>query len=194
MTETRSGFAFRSGNVALRVFEPGDAPALLAYLNSPSLAGRRYLPDGFPDCAPLSMRQVEAVIEQWQKENESWTLAVTDAASGSLVGYARADWEWDPHCPGACVVISPDHQQRGFGSAALSVALTYLFEETPAHVVSGWMSSWNESAIALARRAGFTEAGRRPRAGVHAGAFYSEVAFDLLRMEWTRHKEVRRGA
>jgi RimJ/RimL family protein N-acetyltransferase len=179
---------FRSGSIALRAFELGDAPALCAYLNQPTLAGRRYIPDGFPDLAPMSMRQVEGVIEQWQKETGSWTLAVVDAESGDLLGHIRADWGWDPHCPSACVVIAPGRQRQGIGTAALDLALTFLFDEIPAHVVSGWASSWNELALAFARRNGFQEAGRRPRGGMHAGEFYSEVAFDLLRSEWNVRK------
>ena len=189
-----AGLSFRDRGIALRAFEPADAPSAHAYLNDPALAGRRYLPDGFSDLAPLSVRQIEAVIEQWQKENASWTLVITDAASGALLGHARADWQWDPHCPSAHVVIAPAHQRKGLGSLALGIALRFLFEETPAHIVSGWMSSWNEPAIAFARAQGFTEAGRRPRGGVHEGVFYSEVAFDLLRPEWRARREAEHGA
>jgi RimJ/RimL family protein N-acetyltransferase len=182
-------FSLKRNGIALRAFEPADVHALFAHLNDPALEGRRYLPDGFPDLAPLSARHVEGILEHWQKESESWTLAAVDTSSGALLGHVRADWEWDPHCPSACVVIAPPQQRRGIGSAVLAVALAFLFEETPAHVVSGWMSSWNEPAIAFARRNGFSEAGRRPRGGVHAGAFYSEVAFDLLRAEWLMRNE-----
>jgi RimJ/RimL family protein N-acetyltransferase len=185
---------FRTRKISLRAFEPGDVPSLHAYLNDPAIAGRRYLPDGFSDLAPLSMRQVEGVVEQWQKETESWTLAVLDVASGELVGHARADWEWDPQCPSACVAIAPARQRCGLGSAALALAVAFLFEETPAHVVSAWMASWNEPALAFARATGFSEAGRRPRGGVHGGAFYNEVAFDLLRTEWASKRGSHRAA
>jgi RimJ/RimL family protein N-acetyltransferase len=80
------------------------------------------------------------------------------------------------------------------GSAALAMAVGFLFEETPAHVVSAWMPSWNEPALAFSRAVGFTEAGRRPRGGVHGGAFYSEVAFDLLRAEWASGRGSRHAA
>jgi RimJ/RimL family protein N-acetyltransferase len=189
-----STFSFREHGIALRAFEPADTPALHAYLNDPALIGRRYLPDGFADAAPLSARQVEGIVDHWHKETESWTLAITAVECGELLGHARADWEWDPHCPSACVVVAPAHQRRGIGSAALAIALAFLFRETPAHVVSGWASSWNEPALSFMRRCGFHEAGRRPRGGVHAGALYSDVAFDLLRPEWLARKEGRHVA
>jgi RimJ/RimL family protein N-acetyltransferase len=187
-------FSFSTRDTSLRAFEPADAAELQVYLNHPDLAGRRYLPDGVSDLAPLSMRQVEGVIERWQKEDKSWTLAIVDAASGAVLGHTRADWEWDPHCPWVSVAVAPSHQRRGIGSAALAMALRFLFEETPAHVVSGWMSSWNEPAIAFAAKNGFSKAVRRPRAGVHAGAYYSEVAFDLLRREWMSREVTRHAA
>ncbi len=184
-------FSLKRDGIALRAFEPTDVHALYAYLNDPALEGRRYLPDGFPDLAPLSARHVEGILEHWQKESESWTLAVVDTTSGALLGHVRADWEWDPHCPSACVVIAPAQQRRGIGSAVLAVALAFLFEETPAHVVSGWVASWNEPALAFALHNRFSEAGRQPRGGLHAGSFYSHVALDLLRGEWTAMRERR---
>ena len=189
-----STFSFCDSEIALRAFETVDAPALHAYLNDPALTGRRYVPDGFPDAAPLSVHQAEGVIDHWQKETESWTLAIVAVPSGELLGHARADWEWDPHSPSACVAVTPAHQRRGIGSAALAIALAFLFQETPAHVVSGWASSWNEPALSFMRRCGFHEAGRRPLGGVHAGVFYSDVAFDLLRPEWLALKEGRHVA
>jgi RimJ/RimL family protein N-acetyltransferase len=187
-------FTAERRGVVLRAFEPGDAPALIAYLNDPALEGRRYLPDGFSDLAPLSARHGEGILDHWHKESRSWTLAVTEASSGALLGHARADWEWDPHCPTAGIVVAPSHQRQGFGSAALAIALAFLFEETPAHVVSMWIASWNEPALAFALQNGFSEAGRRPRGGLHAGAFYHDVAFDLLRGEWKTRKEARHAA
>jgi RimJ/RimL family protein N-acetyltransferase len=188
---TDATFAFREGGVTLRAFEPSDVAALHAYLNTPELTGRRYLPDGVPDFAPLSARQVEGVIEQWQKETKSWTLAIVDPASGELVGHVRADWEWDPHCPSAFVVVAPAYQQRGVGAAAFGLAVGFLFRETPAHNVSGWAASWNEPALTFLSRMGFKEQGRRPCGGVHDGHLYSDVAFDLLRPEWLAAEEKR---
>jgi RimJ/RimL family protein N-acetyltransferase len=179
-----SQFQFRSQSILLRAFESVDTPQLQAYLNDPDLVGRRYVPDGFSDLVPLSTRQVEAIVEQWQKETESWTLAIADANTGELVGHVRADWEWDPHCPSVCVVLAPAGRHRGYGSAALGLAVGYLFLETPAHVVSGWVASWNDPALAFAARNRFRQAGRRPCAAMHGGVFTSDVAFDLLRSEW----------
>jgi RimJ/RimL family protein N-acetyltransferase len=177
----------------LRAFESADVAELQSLLNAPELAGRRYLPDEFSDLAPLAQRQVGTLIDQWQKETKAWNLAVVDADSLRLVGHVRADWRWDPHCPSAHVVIAPDAQRRGFGTAALSLALGYLFEETPAHVVSAWVASWNHPGLAFAARCGYARAGQRPRAGMHDGVFFGEVAFDLLRREWQAKEATHRA-
>ena len=49
---------FRSDDISLRPFALDDAHALQTYLNHPELEGRRYIPGGFPEVAPLSLQQV----------------------------------------------------------------------------------------------------------------------------------------
>ncbi|MEW5825423.1 MAG: GNAT family protein [Candidatus Bipolaricaulota bacterium] len=175
---------FESERVALRAFEPEDAAAVASYLNQPDLAGRRYVTGKISNDAPLALVQIHDLFGLWGREEAAWTLAVTDPRTREVLGHVRAEWGWDPHCPSASVVVASDARRRGLGTAALTLAVEYLFLQTPAHVVSGWASSWNHEAISFARHLGFREAGRCPCGGVRDGRLYDEVAFDLLRREW----------
>ncbi len=178
------GFSFQSQNVILRPFEPEDLPALGAYLNHPALAGRRYLPWGGPELAPLSRRQVEAVLHKWSKVEKGLVFAVTRREDGALLGHAECDWGWDPHCPSFSVVIDPEEQRRGYGSQTLGLLLRYLFEHTPAHAVSAWIASWNEPARNFVAHHGFRDEGRMRRIGIRHGAYFDLVVAGLLRPEW----------
>ena len=82
------------------------------------------------------------------------------------------------------VVIGPGHQRRGYGSAALRLILSFLFDQTPAHCVTAWIDSWNEAGLALAGHLGFRRAGQMRRVGLRGGQFYDTVVLDLLRPEW----------
>jgi RimJ/RimL family protein N-acetyltransferase len=177
-------FAFQGNGVALRPFEPEDVPALEVYLNHPDLAGRRYVPWGFPELPPLARGQVEALYRKWAETKKGLKLAVVQRESGELVGHAGCDWSWDPHCPDVTVVIAPTHQRQGYGSEALSLLLHYLFETTVAHSISGWIAEWNTAGVEFATRHGFRECGRLRRAGVRHGVFFDVIVADMLRREW----------
>lgn len=176
----------RLGNerLSLRAFESDDLAALHAYFNDPSLIGRRYMPWGIRDNAPMSRRDVEGILEAWAKVKKAFTLGIELRESGVLAGHAECNWRWDTHCPGVAVAVSPEHQRRRIGSEVVGLLLAYFFENTPAHNVSGWISSWNEPGLAFALALGFTESGRIPRGGIRDGVFYEEVMVDILKPEW----------
>jgi ribosomal-protein-alanine N-acetyltransferase len=187
---------FQNQDVLLRAFETQDVEGLLTYLNHPALAGRRYLPWGFPGELPLSRQQVEKAMEKWRGEERGAHLAITLRVSGELIGHAAMTWGWDPHCPDVALVIAPAHQRQGYGSDTLAILLRYLFENTPAHNVSSWMGDWNEAARAFAQAHSFQECGRWRRDGLRLGAYYDTVQVDLLKAEWLalQKKEVGDGA
>jgi RimJ/RimL family protein N-acetyltransferase len=180
---------FQTEKIELRPFESGDSQALQAYLNHPELSGRRYLPREFPDGIPLSSKQVEALIKQWGEGNNEAHLAIILSENGELIGHADIEWGWDPHSPWISVVIAPPYQHQGYGSQALRQILSYLFESTIAHNVSGWMADWDQAARAFASKHGFQESGRSRREGIRKGKYYDSVLVDILRPEWVAKQE-----
>jgi len=175
---------FETKRLRLRAFEREDAAVLQAYLNEPSMIGRRCIPWGMKDEAPLSRTQVEEIIESWGKEKKSTTLAIVLREEGDLVGHAGWFWGWDTHCPAAWVAVAPSHQRTGIGSEVLGSLLEHLFLDTPAHNVSNWVSSWDEASLAFAASQGFKESGRVPRGGLRDGVYYDGVMIDILKREW----------
>ncbi len=177
---------FESERVALRPFEPEDAPALGALLNDPRLAGRRYVPWDLPQEIPLSRRQVESVIETWAGEKNAYHLAVILKENGELIGHAECDWSWDPHTPSFVVVIAPERWRQGYGAEVARLVQRYFFDYTPAHNVACWIDSWNEGARDFLLALGFHDNGGMRRAGFRNGVYYALVVMDKLRPEWQR--------
>lgn len=184
---------FEGEKVRLRAFEPDDAAALWAYLNDPALAGRRYLPDEIPGEAPLSRGQVEKVLEGWAGDERALHLAVTLREGGALIGHASAEWDWDTHCPWIDVVIAPAYRHQGCGTEVIRLLLRFLFETSPAHVVTAGYASWNDEAHALFDELGFHHSGAMRCTGFRAGHPYDWVVVDLLRAEW-QEKEASHAA
>ena len=175
---------FRNKNIFLRAFEPDDVSVLHAYLNHPALTGRRYIPWSISNDLPLSRAQAEAILEKWAKAEKQFHLAVVARDMEKVIGHANCDWGWDPHCPHISLVLAPDYHRQGYGSEALNVLLSYLFEHTQAHNVGGGMNDWNQAARAFAQEHGFSESGTMRRAGLRNGEFSDWIGVDILRPEW----------
>lgn len=175
---------FEGDSIILRPVEPGDVPGLQAILNHPGLAGRRHIPWRFPEIAPLSREQVEAIVQSWNRDERAFHMAVERKGNDGLIGVAECDWGWDPHCPSVAVVIAPDSQRQGYGSEALNLLLEYLFGNTPAHSIGCWTAEWNEPALRFAERHRFRLNGRMRRAGIREGRYFDVLVADILRPEW----------
>ena len=181
MADTR---LFETERLILGPFEPVDLPALHEHLNHPDLAGRRYLPWQFPEDLPLTDKQIEGIYDRWSGEERTLHLAVRSREGLVLIGHAELEWDWDPHCPYLALVIAPPCQRQGYGSEALHCLLRYLFENTSAHNVTGWVADWNQPALDFAQKHGFQLCGRSRREGMRMGAYYDGMLFDILRPEW----------
>jgi RimJ/RimL family protein N-acetyltransferase len=174
--------------VTLRAFEPDDVPALADYLNHPALSGRRYIPWEFDDTLPLPRKKVESIYERWSGDEKALHLAVVFRETGVLVGHTNCDWGWDAFCPRLAVVIAPECQRKGLGSEVARLMLAYLFENSPAHVVTAGFASWNDPARGFAHRLGLMENGAFRRVGIRNGAYVDWVVADILRREWAAHR------
>jgi len=175
---------FQTEQIKLRPFEPEDVSALRAYLNHPKLGGRRYIPGSFPEEVPLSTTQVEEIIKAWGQEKREAHLGIELTDKHELIGHVEFEWSWDPMAPWMSIVIARPFQRRGYGTQVAQLVLGYLFENTPANSISGWMADWNKAGSAFSRKLGFTESGRPRREGFREGAYFDGILVDILRSEY----------
>ena len=179
---------FETDDLLLRPFSPEDAPALYAYLMHPDLAGKRYLHWKFEQLRPFPEEDAAAIIKHWNENKDGFVYAIILKANDSLIGHVKTDWGWDPHMPDIAVVITPDHQRKGYGSQAISLVLDYLYDFTMAHNISTYVDDWNIIGQEFAQSLGFKSAGTLRRTTFREGRFYDEQLYDLLRPEWKERR------
>jgi RimJ/RimL family protein N-acetyltransferase len=170
------------------------ATGLLRVLQHPRLAGRRFLPYGITDRFDDGATNAPEVLEAWRTaEARRHYLVVDDtpataepgvASEPTVVGYAGANWTWDPHNPRVFVVIDPGRWRQGIGRQALEIVVGRLFAETVAHNVSCQVAAWNTEGSGFLEALGFRYGGRLRRAQLKDGQFYAEQHYDVLRREW----------
>ena len=82
--------------------------------------------------------------------------------------------------------LAVTEKRRGYGRAALRLAMARAFDEHDAHRLWLDVKPHNERARSLYRSAGFVEEGLLRDALYHDGRFESLIVMSVLRPEWSR--------
>jgi RimJ/RimL family protein N-acetyltransferase len=142
---------------------------------------------------PLSTTEAEAVIDtfalNWRAFVTTGTpsgvaFAITDAASGELVGCCGVD-DWSrADVSQFGYWIAPSARGRGYATRAAILLTRWLFELGAARVFLTIVAG-NEDSVAVAHRAGFVYEGTMRSHGVWMGQRCDVMWFAALPHEWT---------
>lgn len=88
------------------------------------------------------------------------------------------------------LVISKNHQGKGFGKEALQLLIDFIFNYLPMQKIKLDVFSFNKSAISLYEKLGFKHEGTLRNELFRFGKFQDMELFGLLRTEWENSKEV----
>ncbi|MEV0233598.1 GNAT family protein [Nonomuraea sp. NPDC050786] len=84
--------------------------------------------------------------------------------------------------------IGTPHHRKGYAGDAIVLLLRYMFFERRFQKAEAWVYGSNEPSLALHRRVGFVEEGRRRRSHYANGRYDDEVLFGMTIEEFTeRH-------
>ncbi|MFI6294086.1 GNAT family N-acetyltransferase [Nonomuraea sp. NPDC050790] len=179
--------AWTGERVRLRAIEPADWSAFQEYdENSEDQSNGDHL------TPPRSAERAR----QWAKEQaekdqgaDLLRLAIAERESGRLVGTVNTH-AVDPH-NGTFeygVAVGRAHQRRGYAAEAIVILLRYMFGERRFQKCDVTVYAANEGSLALHRRLGFTEEGRRRRGRYYRGRYDDIVLFGITVEEFAeRH-------
>lgn len=147
----------------------------------------------FPD---MSDRELEmtvqtrlAMIHAGMFEDPRPSLVIADHDAGKIMGTVTSYWlgketNW---LAAGLNLYDPAHWGRGYGTEALSLWTSYLFEKHP-EIVRLDLRTWsgNTGMIRLAEKLGFQLEARFRKARIVEGKYYDALGFGILREEWRK--------
>lgn len=95
------------------------------------------------------------------------------------------------------ITILPGYQGKGYGRETIEWALDYAFRRAGLHRCRIRAFEWNEGAVRLYEKIGFTAEGREREAFWHEGRWWDGVEMGMLDREWwgmRRERERGRGS
>lgn len=168
--------------VRLRELRDEDIPTLCAWWSDPVVSTyQRAVAQHAPRAESLA-----DMFRGWSDDTATgFAQCVTLLDDGDLVGHLGIHSATvKDRCGTLGIMMGPAYQDRGYGTDALRVAIRYAFTELGLHRIGLEAFGYNERAIAVYRKLGFVEEGRRRESLYRAGEWHDEVLMGLLRAEW----------
>lgn len=143
---------------------------------------------------PLSPSQVrkqyEALEKTAEEEKNIFHFAVRTRSDDRLVGFTRLFMvEWT-HGNGRVMlgIGRPEDRRQGYGSEALALILRFAFSELNLYRLEAIIPEYNQGALHLFKKAGFTEEVRRRKAIQRDGDTWDLLHLGILNEAWSNLK------
>ena len=144
-----------------------------------------------PLSAAMVKKQYEKLEKEIQEEKEMYYFAIRAKEDDKLVGKAmihRIEWS-NGNGFLRFGIGSAEDRRKGYGSQALRMLLRFAFAELNMFRVSASVPEYNEAAIAISKKFGFTEEVRRRQALDRDGRRWDLIGFGLLKDEWQKQSK-----
>ncbi|MEV5337560.1 GNAT family protein [Streptomyces sp. NPDC052676] len=166
--------------VVLRPFTADDTTTMWEIIGDPEVV--RYTFEPSTDLTPERLR---AWYGSRSEQPDRLDLAVTDRASGELVGEVVLH-DWDPRARSCTfrTLIGPRGRGRGLGTEATRLIVGHGFGQLGLHRVQLEAYGHNHRALRVYEKVGFVVEGVRREAAFRDGAWVDEVLMALLDREW----------
>ncbi|HKL12469.1 MAG TPA: GNAT family protein [Halanaerobiales bacterium] len=167
--------------IMLREYQENDLGHMMDWINDPNIV--KFLSDRF--LYPQSRSQVENFLNKTMDEN--WAgFVISDRETGDYLGqidFVEID-EKNGCAEVALVIGDTNDASKGIGTEAMQLMMDFGFNNLRLNRIELSCWDYNERAINLYKKLGFTEEGRKRKNRFFDGEYHDEVFFGILREEW----------
>jgi RimJ/RimL family protein N-acetyltransferase len=133
---------------------------------------------------------MKALYEKWSKKKRRTHLMIETNDQQMPIVVVSWDVELEPHWPSIDLFIAPDHVDNDdFWLESIRLLLNYLYNYTPAHSVSWWISEIDSDRLAFAQKLGFQDQGKMRRIAIVEGKDIGLHVLDMLKREWIERQK-----
>ncbi|WP_392757444.1 GNAT family N-acetyltransferase [Streptomyces sp. LN590] len=139
----------------------------------------------FEPSAGLTLQRLRAWYGSRSEQDDRLDLAVTDRATGEVVGEVVL-YDWNPTSRSCAfrTLIGPAGRGRGLGTEATRLIVGYGFEQVGLHRIQLDVYPHNHRARRVYEKVGFVEEGVRRHAQLRDGVWLDELVMSILSHEW----------
>ena len=187
-------FPLESARLVLRRMRRADIEPFMEYRNDPRIAR-------FQGWEAITKRAAVAFLEQQQSQEPllpgQWLqIAITLKPTQALIGDCALKIHAEDRRQATIgFTLAHRFQGSGFASEAVSVLLSYVFDELRLHRVVADTDPRNIRSWRLLERLGFRREGHLKKSLWFKGRWADEYVYAILAREWLRHRQsLKRGS
>jgi putative hydrolase of HD superfamily len=136
---------------------------------------------------PAVIARIRARIESGNFSTPRQNLVITQPEHNRLIGQVSRYWisEETNWLAVGISIYNPELWSQGYGTEALGLWMTYLFDALP-EIVRLDLQTWsgNTGMMRLASKLGYQLEGRFRKARIVAGEYHDALGYGILREEW----------
>ncbi|WP_406255212.1 GNAT family N-acetyltransferase [Streptomyces chartreusis] len=167
----------------LRPFTEADATVMAEIIEDPEVV--RFTGEASEE---FPMERLRSWYGSRSGQNDRLDLAVTDRATGELVGEVVL-YEWDATARSCTfrTLVGPRGRGRGIGTEATRLIVGHGFEQLGLHRIQLEAYGHNPRALRVYEKVGFVVEGVRREADFRDGQWLDWVMMAVLDHEWAAH-------
>lgn len=175
---------FKGKFVKLRRLEVADVDTILPHWNDYDM--RQYLATPLPNNRKDLVDYIEAADEAFNGRSR-FVFGVEYLSDDKLIGIVTLEnisWLSSHASLDRLVIFNRDYLGKGCGKDAMIVMLDFAFNVLDLHVVYLWVEAFNEHAVRLYERLGFSNRGTLRELAFRNGERWDVAVMDILKSEY----------